>query len=721
MVEILSPAGNLNNLIASVESGANAVYLGLQDFSARKNSKNFTLDELKYGVSYAHLFGVKTYLTVNTLYSDSELESVLKAIIDAKNVGVDAFILQDLFLGAKIKKAIPTLELHLSTQAGVCNKFGAIQAKENGFSRVILARETSIEDIKEISKIIETEVFVQGALCTSLSGHCYMSSFIGGNSGNRGYCKQPCRKQYTYEYDDGTPIKSGYPLSLSDLCLKDRVNDLIEAGVKSFKIEGRMRSEEYVRASVMLFKSAVEGKDRVDLFKSLKKAYNRGDYTEGLAFLQNKNFISSNIQGHKGLTVATVDKVLKDTFLTKTYVKFNNGDAFKILRRGYEVGNGFCKVENGKQTLYYKGKIYSGDEVSITKDVLLNDKLKQDLKREIEVKVNAKLGEFLTLSCGDVLVSSENVLEQSKTQSTTQEEVILNLNKTDVYPFKVSVNFLNFDNNLFIPKGVLNRLRASLYEKLFYKKIDKINDDIANYKDLFTCKKCDLTANISAVITNDLNNLENYNNVIYAPINYNDIDLTMVKNIVNTGKAIYLYLPPFLTGKDIKIIDKIAPNFSGLYINAYWQLEYAKINNLSVFAGVGVNVFNSVDVEYLYNAGVRKICASKELSLSQINSINKNLVLLNGFVEIMDLIYCPFDKDCLNCKYKSGIYLKDTENRRFLLERYVISECRFRLYNCHNVNLKESSKYSTINDYKVNIKYASNITTNGNFLKGVLW
>ena len=719
MVEILSPAGNLNNLIASVESGANAVYLGLQDFSARKNSKNFTLEELKYGVSYAHTFGVKTYLTVNTLYTDSELESVLKAIIDAKNLGVDAFILQDLFLGAKIKQILPEVELHLSTQAGVCNEIGAIQAKNNGFSRVILARETPLCDIKAIAKIIDTEVFVQGALCTSLSGHCYMSSFIGGNSGNRGYCKQPCRMQYTYEYSDGTPIKNGYPLSLADLCLKDRVNELIEAGVKSFKIEGRMRSEEYVRASVMLYKSVIEGANRVDLFRSLKKAYNRGDYTEGLAFNQNESFISANIQGHKGLTVAIVDKVLKDTFLTKTFVKFNNGDAFKILRRGYEVGNGFCKVENGKQTLYYKGKIYCGDEVSVTKDTLLNDKLKQNLKRDITVEVSAKLGEFLTLTALGVTVTSQNLLEQSKTQSTTKQEVILNLNKTDIYPFNILVNFKNFDNNLFIPKGVLNRLRASLYEQIFYKKIDKINDNIAKYSDLLNTKKCDLAKNINAIIVSDLQNLFSYNTVVYAPTNYNSIDTLSVENLIKNGIEVYLYLPPFLTGSDLKIIDKIVSAFSGLYINAYSQLEYAKRHNASVFAGVGVNVFNSVDIEYLYNAGVTKICASKELSLAQIKALNKDLVVLNGLVEVMDLIYCPFSKDCKNCKYKDGIYLKDTQNRRFLLERYTVSDCRFRLYNCHNVSLKESG-YSTITDSKVDKKYAPTMLTNGNLLKGVL-
>ncbi|MBR5439531.1 MAG: U32 family peptidase [Clostridia bacterium] len=719
MIEILSPAGNLNNLIASVESGANAVYLGLQDFSARKNSKNFTLEELKYGVSYANLFGVKTYLTVNTLYKDSELKSVLKAIIDAYNVGVDAFILQDLFLGKKIKEILPNVVLHLSTQAGVCNEIGAIQAKENGFSRVILARETKLSDIKAISKIIETEVFVQGALCTCLSGHCYMSSFIGGNSGNRGFCKQPCRMQYAYEYNDGTPIKAGYPLSLSDLCLKDRVFDLIEAGVTSFKIEGRMRSEEYVRASVMLYKSILDKKDRADLFKSLKKAYNRGDYTEGLAFSQKPNFISSNIQGHKGLTVATVDKVNKETFTTKNFVKFSDGDAFKILRNNKEVGNGYCKIENGKQKLFYKGKVCFGDEVSVTKDVLLNDKLKLELKRNIAVKVSVKVGKPITLQVGEITLATTEVIEPSKTQITTRQEVENNVKKVDKYPFNVSVEFVNFDENAFVPKGVLNRLRAQLYENLFYKKVCKINDDVEKYYNLLMPKRSDLCANIKAVILNNTQNINGYNTVVYAPKNYKDVSKKDIDCLTKFKGEVYLYLPPFMSGEDIKVVNKILPNFNGLYINSYWQLLYAKMNNKKVFAGVGVNVFNSVDVDYLLQNKVDKICASKELSVSEIASINKNLVILEGNVEIMDLIYCPFSKDCQVCKYKDGILLKDTQNRRFVLERYQISECRFRLYNCHNVILKESG-YSTITDVKVEGQILNSVNTNGNLLKGVL-
>lgn len=719
MVEILSPAGNLNNLIASVESGANAVYLGLQDFSARKNSQNFTFEELKFGVSYANVFGVKTYLTVNTLYKDCELKSVLKAIIDAHNVGVDVFILQDIFLGKKIKEILPNVVLHLSTQAGVCNKIGAIQAKEYGFSRVILARETKIEDIKEISKIIETEVFVQGALCTSLSGHCYMSSFIGGNSGNRGFCKQPCRKQYSYVNKNGEVLKAGYPLSLSDLCLKDRVFELIEAGVKSFKIEGRMRSEEYVRASVMLYKSILDGKERVDLFNSLKKAYNRGDYTQGLAFSQKPNFISSNIQGHKGLTVAVVDKVFNGRFTVKPFVKLNDKDAFKIIRNNKEVGNGFCKIENGKQTLYYKGNIFSNDEVSITKDVSLLDKLSTPLKKNLTVKVNAKLGERLSLSCGNVTVYSTNVLEESKTQNALKEDVILNIKKVDKYPFNIDVEFENFSENLFIPKGVLNRLRASLYEKLFYKKVCKIEDNIEKYSAFYIPKKHKIESNVNAIITSELKKYNGYNALIYAPKNYAELDSNSAEFLSEIKGEVYLYLPPFLSSCDLKIIDKLIPYFNGLYINAYWQLEYAKRFNKKIIAGVGVNVFNSVDVDCLTKNGVTKICASKELSQSEILNVNKDLIVLYGNVEIMDLIYCPFSKNCKNCRYEDGIVLKDEQNREFMLERYKVSECRFRLYNCHDIALKAGNYASTIKDAKIT-NGATSLTTNGNLIKGVL-
>ena len=256
MVEILAPAGNLDNLITAVNSGANAVYLGMSDFSARKSSQNFDDDALKYAISYAHAFDCKVYVALNTLVKDCELNKFFNSLSKAYSFGADAFILQDVFLGKIIKENYKNIELHLSTQAGVCNEYGAILAKKFGFSRVILARETDFEDIKKISSIIDTEVFVQGALCTCLSGHCYFSSFIGGNSGNRGFCKQPCRKKYKF-YLNNKCVKDGYLLSLSDLSIGKYVKKLIEIGVKSFKIEGRMRSSEYVCSSINYYKSII--------------------------------------------------------------------------------------------------------------------------------------------------------------------------------------------------------------------------------------------------------------------------------------------------------------------------------------------------------------------------------------------------------------------------------------------------------------------------------
>ena len=322
MVELLAPCGNLKNLICAVNSGANAVYLGLDSFSARQNADNFTFDELKYAVSYCKQFDVKVYLALNTLVKDSEMKKFFITLETALSFGVDAIILQDVFLGKVIKEIYPNAVLHLSTQAGVCNIFGAKLAKKYGFSRVILARETTFEDVEEISKIIETEIFIQGALCTAFSGHCYFSSFVGANSGNRGLCKQPCRKECSYYLGD-KKLTKGYSLSLADLSLGSDIHKYIKAGVKSFKIEGRMRSQEYLASSILYYKALISKNDNTKYLEALKIAFNRGDYTKGLAFLQDKNFISYKIQSNKGLFIGRIKSIFNNILLIDGSYKFS--------------------------------------------------------------------------------------------------------------------------------------------------------------------------------------------------------------------------------------------------------------------------------------------------------------------------------------------------------------------------------------------------------------
>lgn len=709
MCEILAPVGNKENLISAINAGADAVYLGLTDFSARKSAENFDIQGLKYAVAYAKTFGVKVYLTVNTLIKESELNSFISAVNSAYSCGVDAFILQDVFMGKYLKEIMPDITLHLSTQAGVCNEYGAKLAKRYGFSRVILARETKLEDIKKISQIIETEVFIQGALCTSFSGHCYFSSFIGANSGNRGYCKQPCRKEYLYKVN-GKTVKKGYLLSLSDLSVATDIITLKNLGVSSFKIEGRMRGKEYVSSAILYYKSLLNGKNDENLFNNLKISFNRGDYTKGLAFSQDKNLISDKVQNNIGLEVGKIKSVYRDTINFDSNIKFSVGDAFKILRNGVEVGNATV-VSINKTLIKYSGNPKIGDTVRLTKkiDLYNNLNIKNRLK-EITVSVNLAVGSKLKLSACGVLVESEIETTKSINSPITKNEVITNLNKTDIYPYKISVQFENFSENAFVPKSVFNKLRAELYRKIFFEKNYKTPYFIVNYVNNYNFKSsCDKVK--KAVIVSDVNdNLHNYNEVVYAPYDYSNLTTKNVNNL-------WLYLPPYLSSSDINLIKDKITNFKGIYSDGVWAIELCNELSVKLFAGVGFNVFNSLNVKYLLNEGVNldNICASKELSLSEVSNVNNGLyVLSNGLIEIMDLIYCPFNKYCKNCEIIKDFELVDSSGRVFPVKRYKLSDCRFKIYNM--AKIKSVNGFSTITDLTVK-KDLTN--TQGNLIKGV--
>ena len=246
-IEILAPAGNMENLIAAVYSGANAVYLGVQSFNARASAANFSFEELKKAVGFCHARNVKVNVTLNTILYDRELEEFKETVKQVAACGVDAIIAQDLGAAKIIKNVAPTIDLHGSTQMAVHNLAGAIKLKEMGYTRVILARECTLEQVEYITKHcgIETEIFVHGALCMSLSGQCYASAFLGGRSGNRGRCAGTCRLPMSARGD----MEDNH-LSLKDLCAMEMLPAMEEMGVKCVKIEGRLRTPEYVAAAV---------------------------------------------------------------------------------------------------------------------------------------------------------------------------------------------------------------------------------------------------------------------------------------------------------------------------------------------------------------------------------------------------------------------------------------------------------------------------------------
>ena len=279
MLEVLSPAGSSDALIAAVQNGADAVYLGYGSFNARMNAKNFTEEQLRQCISYCHVRGVKVYLTLNTLVLDRELKAAAAVILEASRAGVDAIIVQDLGVCQLIRQIAPDMPIHGSTQMSVHNLEGVKKAAEMGCSRVVLARELTRNQIMDICRQspIEIEVFVHGALCMCYSGQCYMSGMIGRRSGNRGQCAQPCRMSYGYDRGENR-----YPLSLKDNCLIRYLRDLNGMGVSCIKIEGRMKRAEYVAIATRIYKDAASGRPVTEQqMKDLEKVFSRQGFTDG--------------------------------------------------------------------------------------------------------------------------------------------------------------------------------------------------------------------------------------------------------------------------------------------------------------------------------------------------------------------------------------------------------------------------------------------------------
>ncbi len=328
-IELLAPAGGMGRLKTAVQSGADAVYLGGTKFGARHSADNFSEEELKTAVEYCHLYGVDTHVTVNTLVKQKELKDLEEYIKFLADIGVDAILVQDMGVAEIIKKVCPKMPLHASTQMTVTSIEGVKYLEDMGFSRVVLSRELSFEEIKAICKEAkaEIEVFVHGAICMSYSGQCLMSSILGGRSGNRGRCAQPCRLPYTLCAKNKTQ-KSAHILSPKDMALIDEIEKLKSIGVKSLKIEGRLKSAEYVSAVVGIYRKYIDNTKSVtkEDKKELKDAFSRG-FTDGYF----KNQLGAHMMSHQDpsnadknyFTKEALSRVNTDTYIRKIPIKIS--------------------------------------------------------------------------------------------------------------------------------------------------------------------------------------------------------------------------------------------------------------------------------------------------------------------------------------------------------------------------------------------------------------
>lgn len=705
MCELLAPAGNAESFDAALRAGADAVYIGLREFSAREAAENFTLSALAEAAGKAHLYGAKVYAALNTLVKDAECGRFLSLALDAWNAGADALILQDPYLGRALKDAYPEMILHLSTQAGVCNAYGARLAAEFGFSRVIASRETPLSGVAAIAETIETEVFVQGAMCTCFSGQCTFSAHAGGNSGNRGRCKQPCRRLYSISrpgYED-----PAYSLSLSDLSLGKEIRALAARGVRSFKIEGRMRSAAYVGAAVRYYRDILDGNDGAleKDFSALSRAYNRGGYTCGYLYGQDKNLLSRDVQGHAGEKVGTVASFSKDGNLafvavSRTDYSPAEGDGFKILRGGREAGGavwtkGFGKTADG---FFLPAKDRRrGDEVRLTSDRRLAEET-ENRQRKIPVFYSFTAGAGIVpraeTVCGNARAAAGGTVPSApaKTAPLTERDVEICFSKTDGLPFSPRKERVSLAEDCFLPKAELNALRRECYEDLAAQRM-KPRPPLERRN--FPPAKAPETARgerILAVIDRDFSDPVyrrfDIAHAVLRPENYADADRLAAfrRRADEAGWVKWLYLPAYLLAEDLAVAEKAVPYFDGVYAQSFTALAFCREKRLRLFAGTGFNLFNRRAADAVLAAGAEEFAVSAELSLRETEMFPDGFVFTGGRAGTMELGHCPFGKACADCGGETLYTMRDERGREFPLARYVLSGCRFEVYNCAVTN-----------------------------------
>ncbi len=661
---LLSPAGDFESLKMAVFYGADEVYLGVKDFNAR-NIEGFSLTSLREAVDFAHIYGVKVHLAVNILFSNSELQQALNLVVDAFNLGVDAFIIQDLGLASLISKNYPEICIHASTQMGLHNLEGVQFAKSVGFSRVVLARETPLEEIKRIKQNcdIEIEYFAQGALCVSFSGNCYLSSYLCGASGNRGKCKQLCRLPYKL-FDGNKKLAEGYLLSAKDFCMISRLQELKDAGVDAIKIEGRARRPYYVAVATREYRNALDGKP-ADI-NELKLAYNR-DFTPGY-FDGNGNIIS-NYKNHIGVQIGKITKVVRGKNFNEIFISSRQKIAPKST---IKIFDGF--VEKNTLTLFdlkqvgknlYRAtttqNVENGLDVNLIIDASKNDVESFVKKVEITLKIRAVAGEKIKAEFvyGKNAFEFEGpVCEIAKNQAIKTQDIIDNFAKNPYFSPRLFIE----TKNAFVPKQKLNEFRRNVYEKIYEIKTKNNIDKLSKIK----IDTSVLTKGFDDFETTQ-NSSGNYHNknVIYSPEIYDVLDVEkFVENCKKQNKVPYLDTPNFALKKDIETLKNIIEK---THINIVANNYYALAFPTQKVAGAGLNVFNNISANVL---DMPVVCAEGE-----------------GFPKMpapfMTLRHCPMKShlhaNCSNCPYHEGYYYVLESGKTLKLTRKKLSTCTFYL------------------------------------------
>lgn len=706
-IELLSPAGNFEMLKSAINNGADAVYLAGNKFGARKFANNFNEEEIVEAINYAHLYDVKVYVTINTLIRDNEVEEFLEFVEYIHKNNVDAVLMQDLGMINLVRNIYPNLEIHASTQFHNHNIEGLKFLKSIGITRAVLARELTIEEIKKLDVDIEKEVFVHGALCVCYSGECLMSSLIMNRSGNRGECAGMCRLKYSLlENDKKVNTDGDYILSPKELYTLENINELLKLGIDSIKIEGRMKSPEYVGYVTRLYRKAIDEYYKGNTYKisekeldNLKVLFNR-EFTNGFLFNDNKRFINQKTPNHIGIEIGKVIEVSSKKIKIKLTKKLNQGDAIRFKNSNLGMYTNFIydekdKLINGSKEnniIYLDNKIGldNNDIVLKTIDIKLIEEINSYPNKNIPITIHvkAKLNKELIIKFSDgnnIVELKGGTISTAINQPTTKEIIEEKISKLGNSIYKVNKINIDIDNNIFIPVKELNTIRRELIEKLNTTRIGKSNF----IKKEYTFK----TLNVNN--TKTLNILTNKEEDIIG-INENINIYTENIDIYEKYNNIYYRLPRVINYFKDYNKEKLLTNDIGSIF------KYTKNNE--VITDIYSNVTNIYTLYYLHELGIKKVSISPELSFNEsinlyntfINKFNfiPNIeIFIYGKIELMILKHCILntninnDEYCNVCKNNNKYELLDRNNKKYLI---TTRDCKNIILNHYiNNNLKD--------------------------------
>lgn len=707
--ELLAPAGNFKSLVAAIEAGCDAVYLSGKLYGARSYAGNFSNDELIESICYAHQYGVKVYVTINTLIYEDEIDNFIKYVEFLYINNVDAVIIQDIGMFDLIRQLYPNLEIHISTQMHIHNLEGVQLVERLGASRVVLARESSYELIKEIKENsnIQLEIFVHGALCISYSGQCLMSSLIGGRSGNRGTCAQCCRQPYDLYEDEKKINHNKYLLSTRDLNSLENIGKLIDIGIDSFKIEGRMKRPEYVYLVVSLYRKAIDNYIMYNTTKitekdiyELNKIFNR-KFTKGFLFnTKNEEFINNFRPNHMGIKIGKVVSIVNNRVNIKLCDTLNIHDGIRFLG-DKDVGMNVQVMYKDEKKIQ---KAYNNEQISvIVKDLpsinslvlkttdyeqlkTINERIENKTRKvPLELHLIAKLNCNLKMiliddSKNKVELESAYVIPKSLNCSTDKGSIIKQIKKIGNTNYHIKSLDIEMDDDIFIPIKVLNSLRREAILTLTSKRLK--NNEIIKGKYNISVPDFEYKQN-KVLLTSSLkqknNTLEKYDEIILSDDNMS----------INDNNIRY---------KIPRIMEHLSDEPENILVGELGSVFKYCDGKHNVATDFSLNVTNSYSVALLHSLGVSKVTLSMELNDYQIKKVIDNYhkrykkhpnleLIISDIPEVMVLKYDPFN-GCYNSNKK--YYLKDKfENKFPVVRRNNLTY----IYHYSSISKKDIQKY----------------------------